>query len=288
MKKEIKDSLPYWIACACLRCCNCKFYKISNQNFDDVFMSAYIGILEGLQNDTNLKKINLFDKNSVSKADYLKLVNYGRCGMRKYFFSKSVFPDCSLDKPIIDEEKSKTFGETIPFYDLYYFDYENVKNLLQKELLNYTLQERKIIILYIDGITKQDLMKKFKISFEELGSLIFSFRKKFKEVLLKNNIFDFSFDGENKEFLSYQVYQDKERRKELKNGLVVGRDIKLIELVKTLSLDELSDFLGLSISVLQDIIKHKKGASKFWLYQAQKIRKKFFPDLSFEELFEVC
>lgn len=288
MKKEIKDNLPYWIVCACVCCCNFKFNKISNQDFDEAFVSAYIGILEGLQNDNSFKNINLCDRNFMGKDDYLKLLKYGRRGIRKYFFSKSVFPCCSLDKPIIDEKKSKTFGETIPFYSSYYFDYENLKNLLQKELLNYNCYEKEIIKLFIEGMTKQDLMKKFKISFEELGSLILSFRKKFKDVLLKNNIFNFSFDSENKDFLSYQVYQNGERIKELREGLIFGRDIKLIKLVKNTPINELSSFLGLSINNLQDIIEHRKGASKFWLYQVQKIRKKYFPDLSFEELLEVC
>ena len=151
---------------------------------------------------------------------------------------------------------------------------------MQKELLNYNCYEKEIIKLFIEGMTKQDLMKKFKISFEELGSLILSFRKKFKDVLLKNNIFNFSFDSENKDFLSYQVYQNGERIKELREGLIFGRDIKLIKLVKNIPINELSSFLGLSINNLQDIIEHRKGASKFWLYQV--------PDLSFEELLEVC
>lgn len=289
MKKELKDSLPYWFVCACVRCCNSKFYKISKQNFDDAFMSAYIGILEGLQFDEALKNVD-FNQKQLNKDIYIKLLKMGRKGLKNYYFEKNCdfVQKCSFDKPILEnEKKSKTLGEMIPFEDIYNFDYEIIESLLQNEFLNYTLQERKIISSYIDGITKQDLMKTFNISFEDLGNLIFTFRNKFKDILLQNDIFEFSFDNENKEFLSYQAYQDGERRKELRNGLVVGRDIKLIQLVKTLPIDILSEFLGLSINELKDIIEHKKGSSKFWLYQVQQLRKKFFPQYTFEELLEV-
>lgn len=289
MNKEVKNSLPYWFACACVWCCNSNFYKVSKQDFDDAFLSAYLGILEGVQNSSTLQNIDFNNKN-LDKSIYRELLCYGRRGLRDYFFEKnrSFAQICSFDKPVLENDgKSKTFGEMIPFEDTYTFDYEFIENLLQKELLNYTLQERKIISLYIDGTTKQDLMKTFNISFENLGILIFAFRNNFKDVLLKNGIIEFSFDKDNKEFLSYQAYQDGERRKELRNGLVVGRDIKLMQLVKTLSIDDLSEFLGLSINDLQDIIEHRKGSSKFWLYQVQQLRKKFFPQYSFEELFEV-
>ena len=289
MKKVLKDSLPYWFVCACVRCCNSKFYKVKSQNFDDAFMSAYIGILEGLQNNIELKNVD-FDNKNLDKNIYIQLLKYARQGFRKYYFVKyeNSIQKCSFDKPILEnEKKSKTFGETISFEDVYNFDYEIIENLLQKELLNYSLQEKEIISLYIDGMTKQDLMKKFKISFESLGNLIFAFRNNFKYILLQNDILDFSFDNENKEFSSYQEYQDGERRKELKNGLVVGRDIKIIELVKTLPIDDLSAFLGLTNTVVQDIMEHKKGSSKFWLYQVQQLRKKYFPQYSFEELLEV-
>ena len=289
MKKDLKNNLPYWIVCACVRCCSSKFFKISKQNFDDAFMSAYIGILEGLKLDKSLNNVD-FNQKQLDKDIYIKLLKMGRKGLREYYFEKnrSFAQICSFDKPVLEnEKKSKTLGEMIPFEDTYNFDYEIVENLLQNEFLNYTLQERKIISSYIDGITKQDLMKTFNISFEDLGNLIFTFRNKFKDILLKNDIIEFSFDKDNKEFLSYQAYQDGERRKELRNGLVVGRDIKLIQLVKTLSIDSLSEFLGLSISDLQDIIEHKKGSSKFWLFQVQQLRKKFFPQYTFEELLEV-
>lgn len=290
MKKELKESLPNWITCACVRCCYSKYYNVSKQDFDDAFISAYVGIMDGIKADNNLKNID-FDCKNLSKDIYLKLLHYGRLGVRKYYFGGKygiLIKECSFDKPILEnEKKSKTFGETIPFEDIYNFDYEIVENLLQKELLNYNLEERQIINLYINGMTKQDLMKKFHKSFYELGDIIFAFRKSFKDVLLQNEIVEFSFDSENKEFLDYQAYQQGERRKELKKGLVEGRDIKIVQLVKSLPQVSVSELLGLSISDLQDIIGHKKGASKFWLFQIQKLRKTFFPEYSFEELFEV-
>lgn len=291
MKKELKNSLPYWICCACINTCNFKFFKARKDNFDDVFLYAYVGILEGLNENSYLKKID-FDNRNLEKEIYSKLLLFAHRGVRKYgknylIRNKNNEEICCLDSPLKDEENSKNFGESLLFVDEPNFDYEIIVDLLKKELLNYSLKEREIILAYINGMTKQDVMKKFRISFEDLGRLIFLFRGRFKNILLKNDIVEFSFDSQNIEFSSYSLYQNTERRKELKNSLVFGRDIRILQLVKDLSINELSSLLGLSIDSLKDIIEHRKGSAKFWLYQVQKIRKKFFPKYSLEELLEV-
>lgn len=290
MNKNIKDSLPYWVVCACMNCARNKFYKISNKNFDDAFMSAYLGIVEGLKNDSAFIGIDLDDVNALSKEQYITLLHYGGMGLRRYYFQKRYdcpVSICSIDKPLKDEKRSKTFGETIVSENTYNLDYNLIVELLQKELSKYNLKEREVLSAYFEGITKQDIMKKFRLSFEELGVLVCNFRSKFNNVLFENEVFDSPLLLDNREFSSYQEYQDGERRKELAKGLVLGRDIKLIKLVKTLPMNELSEFLGVSLDNLTDIIEHRKGSSKFWLYQVQQIRKKYFPTYSFEELFEV-
>ena len=290
MRRDVKDALPYWVTCACVRCCRSRFYKISDRNFDDAFICAYIGILEGLKNNEDLNKYD-FDSKNIDKEIYLKLLSFGRSGVSKYFFGKFRGVNrilYSINKPILKgEKKSKTFADIMPTYDYYNLDCYVVMELLEKELSNYSLREKEIIKSYVNGLTKQDIMKKYNISFEDLGILIFRFRKKFKEVLLENGIVGFSFDNTNEEFLSYKSYQDGERRKELRSSFVYGRDIKIIELVKQIPSEKVCSSLKISFEDYDCIVNHKKGSSKFWLYQIQKIRKQFFNEYTLEELLEV-
>lgn len=289
MRKEIKTALPYWVLCSCLRCCRNKFFNASNEDFDDVFMCAYIGILEGLKNDEDLNKYDFNNKN-IGKEAYRKLLKYGSKGVRGYFlgknrhFKKNLI---SIDEPTIINEKKSKIAYKIPVYDFYNFDYSCVVDLLEKELINYSSREKEIIKSYVNGLTKQDIIKKFKITFEDLGILFFRFRKRFKDILLKNGIVDFSFDNTNEEFLSRKVYQEKERQKELQSCFVYGRDIKIIKLLKQVPAEEVCSLLKISFERYDSIINHKVGQSKFWLYQIQKIRKQFFSEYTLEELLEV-
>lgn len=267
-----------------------KFHK--RTYYDGDYIAAYMGILDCIKKDDLLKFYDFDKKENIESIDiFRKLIKYAKYGLQK--FSYSIYFDnniiskrepFSLNREIIDESED----------DLSYFYSKNDNDIcISTEFFSYynklLLKYGKngfILRDYFNACSKMDIIKKYNISYDFLKQLVINFRKNFNKLLLKYGYLDKSIDVTD-DFEDYEYYKNFTRRKELKKVGVEGRDFKIYKLLKNISIEELSIFLDIDINSLNNILNHRYGSTKLWLYQIQKLRKKYFSTYSFEELLEI-
>ena len=185
------------------------------------------------------------------------------------------------NSPILDNISNYDIYEVINFNDLI--------NLLKAFLLTQNKDTQKIIILMLKGYTTKEIGEAFGVYYNKISFQINEFRENFSKYLIQHNFYyTDQAQTKTKQDIARENRKAYRLRKSGKSGYEIYKnDYKINKLLRDDdNLKKYSDCLQIEESKLKDIITHKNGKLRLFLYQIQKLRVTFFPQYSFNELIE--
>lgn len=255
-----------------------KYFKCFKNDIYDFISAGYVSILE------LSKKYNVYNRNLSEKEIGTYFYRFALSGMSQ--FAKTInIKNVSLSLPI---------GSDICLADALEDNSLSLCDDSKRILLNffellksYDLQSQTIIKDYIlNNLSISEIYKKYKLNKYKLCSLIREFRSRLFDILNIDSSFNNLFVASD-EFTKFELNKDRVKNK--KSGLAISGDYeyKIYRLLKDFAPGDVSHFLGISEKSYNSILNcfhNTTKAKKLHLWQIQKLRLKFFPKYTLQEL----
>lgn len=241
-----------------------RYYKSFYDRFEDIAPLGYISMLEHKKDYEDIKD---------ERQKFYKAYSYCASGMQKFFDSYSLgyFNTISLNE--FTERHTEDFALCNNIED--YENYNLLKSAFNEILFYYSLEDKKIIFDYMfNKLSKTAIYSKYKINLNYLRQLVVDVRKLYFDKLVEYGYF-----SNSKKM--YNFYKDFEKTEKLPDVLIC----KLLKQNK-IPIEDIARVSGVDIEKVPKILMHTNRKLSFYLFQIQKLRKKYFPEYSLKELAE--
>ena len=247
--------------------------KIYPREYYDYLIQCYTRILEAKKkqdlNFEDMKRLAISELNKIYRTN------------KNYYKKFTDLPDEEYEEG--SKQRNVLQDETLENK----FKYETLKECFIKFLNNYN-DKQFIIDKLFNKIHVSKLSKKYNISNGEQTDIVYKFRQKFLNYLVKVGYF------ESKNNLKIEKYSREnilcklchQKKRNLLNYNQCPNDLKIYELIRDniVNLEQYANDVFLTKEKLKVILNHNTASSKLYLYQINILRKKYFNNYTLEEL----